>query len=123
MSEGPENEYAAAYMHSLETERTALKITVTELEEQLADARAELGRLTELTQVSDRGIQHAARLVETALRRADVSEVRLWGSPWAAGVIEGRVSVTLTLRNGRGELHSETLGGAAARALKEHGGG
>lgn len=100
-----------AYIRSLELERTALKITVAELEEQLADlrARAEHG-------LDARELPHASRVVEAELRRADVCEVRLWGSAWYTGDGGARVSVTLTLRNGRGELHGGTLADALLHA-------
>lgn len=107
----------AAYVHSLELERTALKITVAELEGLLADARAELERVAGSMQAgSDRGTEHAARAIEAALRRADVCEVRLWGSSWSSGIADSRVSVTLTLRNGRGEIHGGTLADALLHA-------
>lgn len=88
----------------------ALRITVSELEEQLADAR---GKLERLESAEVRGAERYMRIVETTLRGLGAREVRFWGSPSDRDPL-----VTLTLRNGRGEIHAETLAAAIQRAAE-----
>jgi hypothetical protein len=99
----------AAHIETLERKVVASDITIRELEEQLKHARA--------------CRDHAAQLVEAKLRELNVTDVRLWGAPWRTGLSGNVASVTLTLREGKGEVHGETLEDAIGRAMKEQGAG
>ena len=103
----------ATYIEQLERERAALKITVCELEEQLAGVRR---KVADLEHADARGGERYMRVVEAALRGDGACEVGLWGAPWSTGLSGQTVSVTLTLRNGGGEVHADTLAAAIQRA-------
>lgn len=94
----------AGFMEAMGREVATLEAHKRELAAQLADLRIDVAA--------------AAQLLEATLRRVGVSEVRLWGSPWRTGLSGNVVSVTLSLRDGKGEVHGETLEDAVGKALR-----
>lgn len=102
------------------TDEPALYRELGELRNANSALAAELAELRRDKAAADLDLATAVAHVERRLRFLDVEEVRLWAAPWYGGVVVGtRNSVTLTLREGRGERHGDTLYTALEQAARK----